>query len=166
MVLALVSCGTPRAGLPAGATIAVQEFDIPRSAVFERYTGAKGTVGMRYAELLAQHLTRLGYEATAVPTGTPLQGDLRITGSILELDGGSTAKRVLVGFGAGHSEIDVYGTVTGADGKVVGEFSESRGSNKGWSQSGSIEHAMRRTAGFGDGEHADRFIVDAWIGPW
>src|SRR5512139_4164446 len=97
----VVGCPTPRTGAPAGTTIAVQEFAIPREAVVERYSGPSEALGMKYAELLAKKLKGLGYEATAVPREVPLEGDLRVTGTIAEIDGGSTAKRLLVGFGAG-----------------------------------------------------------------
>jgi hypothetical protein len=122
----------------------VQEFDIPRTAVVERYSGPSTQVGMKFAEMLAARLTRLGYKATAVPAGTPLAGELRITGHILEVDGGSAAKRFFVGYGAGRSEFDVIGRVTRADGSVVGEFTESRAGG-GWGEEGAIENAMERT---------------------
>lgn len=144
LAFGLAGCPTPRTGAPIGATVAVQEFDIPRDAVVERYSGPRDQVGMKFAELLARKLTHLGYQATAVPLGTPLEGDLRITGHILEVDGGNTAKRVLLGFGAGRSEFDVIGKVTRADGIIVGEFSESR-AGKGWGEEGALEGAMQRT---------------------
>jgi len=141
--LLLAGC-TPRSGAHEGATIVVQEFEIPRSAVVERYDAPHDHFGMRYAEMLAKRLTRLGYQATAVPAGVPLEGDLRVTGKIMEIDGGSTAKRLLIGFGAGTAQFDVYGSVTRADGSVVGEFTESRAGG-GWSKDGSTENAMQRT---------------------
>jgi hypothetical protein len=100
---------------------------------------------MKYAQVLAERLTGLGYQAVAVPEGSPLTGDLNVTGSVAEIDGGNAAKRVLFGFGAGRSEFDVSGTVTSVDGKVVGEFTESR-IGGGWGEEGALENAMERTA--------------------
>jgi hypothetical protein len=144
LALVLAGCPTPRTGPPAETTIAVQEFDIPRTAVVERYSGASMQVGMKFAEMLAARLTRLGYKATAVPAGTPLAGDLRITGHIMEVDGGSAAKRFFIGYGAGRSEFDVVGKVARADGTIVGEFTESRAGG-GWGEEGALENAMERT---------------------
>jgi Domain of unknown function (DUF4410) len=140
----LTGCPTPRTGAPDGATIAVQEFDIPRTATVERYSGPSTQVGMKFAELLVERLNHFGYKATAVPLGTQLEGDFRITGHILEVDGGNAAKRILVGFAAGRSEFDVIGTVTRADGMIVGEFTESRAGG-GWTENGALENAMQRT---------------------
>lgn len=144
LVVALSGCPTPRTGTPPGATIAVQQFAVPESAVIQRYGRAPEQVGMRFAELLAERLDRLGYSATAVPAGFPLQGDYHVTGSIAEIDGGSTAKRLLFGAGAGRTEFDVRGTVTRADGTRVGDFTESRAGG-GWTQDGALDSAMQRT---------------------
>jgi len=142
--LVLAGCGTKRSGVPEGTTIAVQEFEIPRSAVVERYSAPYQGLGMKYAQLIAERLTRLGYHATAVPAGVPLEGDLRVSGKIMEIDGGSAAKRALVGMGAGVAQFDVYGTVTRANGDVVGEFTESRAGG-GWTNERAVENAMART---------------------
>jgi hypothetical protein len=100
---------------------------------------------MTYARVLARRLTELGYSVTVVPRDVPLTGDLNVRGKITDVDAGSTAKRVLIGMGAGHSEFDVYGTVTKADGSLVGEFTESRAGG-GWGEERAIEGAMERTA--------------------
>jgi hypothetical protein len=100
---------------------------------------------MRYAQILSEQLTRLGYQAVAVPRDATPTGDLTVTGSVAEINGGNTAKRILIGFGAGRSEFDVYGRVTRADGSVVGEFTESRAGG-GWGEQAALEGAMRRTA--------------------
>src|SRR5262245_28208723 len=81
---------------------------------------------MKYAQVPAERLNHIGYQAVAVPQDIPLTGDLNVTGRIAAVRGGNTAARVLVGFGAGHSEFDVSGTVTRADGTLVGDFTESR----------------------------------------
>jgi uncharacterized protein DUF4410 len=144
LAAALSGC-TVRSGPPAGTRIAVQEFAIPRDVVVQRYSGNYLGLGMQYAQFLVTRLTRLGYQAAVVPQGAPMTGDLNITGSIAEIDGGNATKRILLGAGAGHSEFDVFGTVTRADGRVLGEFTESRASSGGWTAEGSLEQAMQRT---------------------
>jgi hypothetical protein len=146
MLVVLSGCPTPRTGAPSGTTIAVQEFVVPSDVVVRRYSGSLQTIGMRYAQTLAERLTGLGYQAAAVPQGAPTTGQLIVSGSIDEINGGNTAKRLLLGFGAGRSELDVYGTVKRADGSVVGEFTESRASTKGWSEEGAMDNVMERTA--------------------
>lgn len=142
----LCACLPPRTGAPAATTIVVEEFDIPPVAVVQRYSSPVEPLGMQYAVLLAQRLKRLGYDASAVAKGTPLAGKLRITGSILEVDGGNTWLRLLVRRGAGHTEFDVVGTVTSDDGRTIGDFTESRASTRGFTQARALEKAMLRTA--------------------
>jgi hypothetical protein len=142
--LAATGC-TTRTGAPERTKIAVQEFGVPRDVVVQRYSGRPEDVGMKYAEVLANELRWMGYEATAVPKGVPLEGDLLVTGQIAEMDGGNTAKRLLLGFGAGRSEFDVFGAVSKPEGTIVGEFTESR-AGKGWSEEGALKGAMVRNA--------------------
>src|SRR5262249_27374411 len=146
LLVALSGCPTPRTGAPTGTSISVQEFAVPNDAVVRRYSGSLQTIGMRYAQILAEQLSGLGYQPVVVPRDAPLTGEPNITGSIDAINGGNTAQRIIIGMGAGHSEFDVYGTVRRADGSVVGEFTESRGANKGWSEEGAVENAMVRTA--------------------
>lgn len=144
LLVALCGCPSPRAGAPIEARIAVEEFQVPHDAVVERYSRPTDPLGMRFAQLLAERLTRIGYQAIAVPRGQPLQGDFNVTGRIAEIDGGNTAKRVLIGMGVGHSEFDVYGTVTRGNGTVVGQFTESRAGG-GWGEQAAVEGAMQKT---------------------
>jgi hypothetical protein len=122
----------------------VQAFEVPRGAIVERYSGNRDQIGVRFAELLVEKLNHLGYRAVVVPPDVEPQGDLIVSGSIAEADGGNTAKRVLLGFGAGVAQFDVVGTVKRSDGQVVGEFTESRAGN-GWGEQAALEDAMRRS---------------------
>lgn len=131
--------------MPEASRIVVEEFAVPRTVVVERYSGPVDRIGLWYAEILAEELNHMRYEATAVPRGTATSGALTVSGSVAEVDGGSTAKRVLFGFGAGRSEFDVWGKVTDGDGRMLGEFTESRAGG-GWGEEDAIEKAMRRTA--------------------
>jgi len=135
---------TPRS-VPPGTKIAVQAFAISHEAVIERYSGSPDAVGMRFAELLAARLKELGYDAVAVPHDVPLEGDLRVTGTVADIDGGSTAKRVIWGMGSGGAEFDVFGAVHKDDGTLVGEFTESRRNYRGWGEDAALDGAMERT---------------------
>ena len=44
----------------------------------------------------------------------------------MKIDGGNRAARYLVGFGAGGASMTVKGSLRGADGQTVGEFTDGR----------------------------------------
>lgn len=144
VVSVLPGCRTPRSGAPEASTVAVRPFEVSRETIVERYSGRRDQIGVRFAELLVEKLNHLGYQAVVVPPDMEAQGDFIVSGRIAEADGGSTAKRVLLGFGAGVSQFDVVGTVQRSDGQVVGEFTESRAGN-GWGEQAALEEAMKRS---------------------
>src|SRR5262245_10239396 len=147
MLVVLCGCPTPRSGAPPGTTIAVEEFVVPRDVVVRRYSGSPEAAGLTYAHVLAEQVTRLGYQAVVVPQGVPPTGDLVVSGRIAAIDGGNTAKRLLIGLGTGRSEFAVHGTVTRADGSSVGAFTERR-TGDGWGEEGALGNAMGRSAKF------------------
>ncbi len=71
----------------------------------ELETGRK--LGVRIAQDLAADIQAMGLPAIhAGPGSAPQAGDGAIRGYLVSVEGGSTAKRFVIGFGAGASEMD------------------------------------------------------------
>jgi len=99
---------------------------------------------MEFAQFVAEQLGRFHRQAEAVPAlGTP-QGDLIVTGRITHIHGGSTAKRWLIGYGAGHSAFGVEGQVVARDATNVADFSEDRAGSGLGGNEGALRNAMQR----------------------
>jgi hypothetical protein len=54
------------------------------------------------------------------------EGALVVDGQFVRIDPGSRAKRYFAGFGAGKSSVEVTGTVTDADGRLLARFRQRR----------------------------------------
>jgi hypothetical protein len=60
-------------------------------------------------------------EGAAAPAGA-----LVFEGKFIEMDPGSMAKRMFIGYGAGKSGVTARGSLKGADGKLLAEFQQRR----------------------------------------
>jgi hypothetical protein len=111
----------------ASANRLLLEFPLAAGAKVEDFDGDPDSVGMNIAQKIAEELNDEDFHAVAVPKGTePPPSDLRVTGEVTNIDGGNTAARVLVGWGAGDAVVGAQGHVTRADGGVIGIFSEEK----------------------------------------
>jgi hypothetical protein len=140
-----VGCHRPPNPLPRETRVAIVEFAIADDAKIERYNAPYDSLGMHFAEHAAKRLRARSFNATAVPAGTPPDADLIVTGEITHIDGGSAAKRILVGWGAGHSTFAVMGEVRRADGTRVAVFSDER-IGGGWGNEGAADNACQIVA--------------------
>jgi hypothetical protein len=127
----LTSCGAPARQLaaprPTGEQITVVEFDTAGALV--HYDRADRDLGHRLAGEIADELVRRGLDAEAVSAGTPLRGTIVVRGRVLDIDGGSRALRLWIGFGAGAARFVAEGTVARADGTLVASFRDGRSSS-------------------------------------
>jgi hypothetical protein len=58
--------------------------------------------------------------------GTAPAGALLVEGKFIEMDPGSQAKRIFVGYGAGKSGVKIVGTIKSADGNLLAEVEQRR----------------------------------------
>ncbi len=69
---------------------------------------AERQLGAQIATELAGQIREMGLNAIAVPKGTPARvGDIVLKGYLLSVEEGGTGKRMIIGFGAGESELKV-----------------------------------------------------------
>jgi len=138
------ACRAPLPTLLAKETrVAIVEFAVAEDAKIARYNAPYDTIGRELADWIAERLKRRGRDAVVVPAGMVPAADLIVTGEITRLDGGSAAKRLLIGWGAGHATVAVMGEVRRGDGTPVAAFSDER-IGGGWGNGGALKNAWRR----------------------
>jgi len=93
------------ADLPADSTLASEQ-DVDTSKQSQEDIAAGQQFGALIANNLVDEINKMGLPASvAIPGMTPQVNDIVIRGYILSVKDGSAAKRVIVGFGAGASEM-------------------------------------------------------------
>jgi hypothetical protein len=96
------------AEVPADSFI-TREFSVDTTAMQTTEEAAAGRdLGSRIAEGVAAHLREKGLPAKRVPLGTTLPtgiNDIVLRGYLVSVKEGSAAKRIIIGFGAGASEL-------------------------------------------------------------
>ena len=138
------ACRAPLPTLLAKETrVAVVEFTVAEDAKIARYNAPYDTIGRELADWIVERLKRRGRNAEVVPASMVPDANLIVTGEITRLDGGSAAKRMLIGWGAGHATVAVMGEVRHGDGTRVATFSDER-IGGGWGNRGALENAWRR----------------------
>jgi len=92
------------AQMPADSVLASQVEPGPPLTAEQLQAGRQ--LGAQIAEELATQIRAMGLPAVATVFGrTPLVGDIVIKGYLVSVDEGSASKRMLIGFGAGGSEL-------------------------------------------------------------
>jgi len=76
-------------------------------------------------ESFVTNMKKLG-PFTDASIGESGAGALFVEGKFIEMDPGSMAKRMFIGYGAGKSGVTAKGTVKGPDGKLLAEFQQRR----------------------------------------
>lgn len=75
------------------------------------------------------------------------QGELALLGKFTELNPGSQATRLWIGFGAGKSKVCIKGRLVDSDNKSLGEFTDCR-AGLGWGNSaGEIDNSTQSIGG-------------------
>ena len=91
--------------LPPGSPLA-SEPDVDTTPQTQEQIDAGRELGMSIASQLALQISTMGLNAMeAVPGTTPQINDIVIRGYLLSIKPGSAAKRIIIGFGAGASEM-------------------------------------------------------------
>jgi hypothetical protein len=93
-------------------------------------TAEEKAVGRRVADIVAKHLVQnietLGLKAEMAEGEPPKTGNIfEINGQFISVDEGNSAERVIVGFGAGRTEVKTYVQaydVSGGSRLLAGEF--------------------------------------------
>ena len=148
--VAIVGCRSQdRSPSSPPKTVAVQ-FVVARNAKVEDFDGDPDNVAMTITKNVVEKLNddEETFHAVAVPRGAaPPASDMVVSGEVTNVDGGSTAARLLVGWGAGDAVVGAQGKVTRADGTQIGIFSEEKIAAGKWGgQAGAVESAAERTA--------------------
>jgi hypothetical protein len=92
------------AAMPADSAIASQVEPGPPQTAEQLQAGRQ--LGAQIAEELAAQIRAMGLPAVSTVIGrTPQVGDIVIKGYLVSIDEGSAAKRMLIGFGSGGSEL-------------------------------------------------------------
>ncbi len=121
--------------LPAATKVVIRPFSATEADLTEGAKDSEDTKKMQAEapEMLAasftMNLTKLGpfTEATTLAAGASAPaGALLVEGKFIEMDPGSMAKRMFIGYGAGKSGVTAKGTVKGPDGKLIAEFQQRR----------------------------------------
>jgi hypothetical protein len=88
--------------------------------------------------------------ATVSAAGEALpDGALLVEGTFVKIDPGSRAKRYFAGFGAGKSAVEVAGTVSDAEGKLLARFRQRRIGAMGMAGGDSLGKLMSDTRSIG-----------------
>ena len=91
--------------LPPGSPLAADE-NVDTTPQTQEQIDAGRELGMSIASQLALQISTMGLNAEeAVPGTTPQINDIVIRGYLLSIKPGSAAKRIIIGFGAGASEM-------------------------------------------------------------
>ncbi|MEZ4815350.1 MAG: DUF4410 domain-containing protein [Bdellovibrionota bacterium] len=96
--------------IPAGATISIEpvsaadaKFSGDKSGVAQRVNDEKIEIKDRYNRMIAEQLKKKGFNAQA--TLVPAKSGLALKGKVSKFEHGSAAARILVGMGAGSSDL-------------------------------------------------------------
>ena len=93
--------------LPADSALADQ-YLVDTTAQTAEHIATGRELGAQIAAQLVEQILSMGLPAEHAVTGTtPLINDIVIRGYLISFDEGSSAKRVIIGFGAGSSELQV-----------------------------------------------------------
>jgi hypothetical protein len=117
--------------LPAATAVVIRPFTATDADLTEGAKDSDETKKMQtegpalLADSFTANMKKLG-PFTDVTSGASGGSGLIVEGKFIELDPGSMAKRMFVGYGAGKSGVTVKGTVKSADGKVLAEFQQRR----------------------------------------
>ena len=119
--------------LPAATVVVIRPFSATDSDIVE---GAKGdetkkmqTDGPKIlAEQFVAKLKGFGpfTDVSVLEGGTAPAGALLVEGKFTEMDPGSQAKRIFVGYGAGKSGVKVVGTIKSGNGMMLAEVEQRR----------------------------------------
>ncbi len=116
---------------PATMKVVISSFDTTLADITEGAKDSEETKQMLkeapgiLAESFVTSMKKLG-PYTDVSTGQSAGGGLLVEGKFIEMDPGSMAKRMFIGYGAGKSGVTAKGTVKGPDGKLIAEFQQRR----------------------------------------
>jgi hypothetical protein len=107
-------------------TISVQPFVVDDRTRIEGYDAPTEALASRLAVAVAEALQERGKSASSGPTGSPATADVLVTGRVTEIDGGSRAKRAILGMGAGRAEFSVEGEILRLNGEHEGAAFEGQ----------------------------------------
>lgn len=99
-----------------------------------RQEKAQNDIGDWMGNDLVRMLNKAGYEATLIQKRneyTPEAGKYLLKGTIVKYDPGSTAARVIVGFGAGAASMDMHYELSGK-GESLLNYDDGVGSGRDW----------------------------------
>lgn len=110
-----------------GLLVEVHEFD-SKNADVRDYTESVQPYSLETAQAIVEALQQAGMKAQLASPGTHTNPQIIVEGQITQVEGGSTATRLLVGgFGpAGAAHFGVQGTVKKKDGTLIGRFTADR----------------------------------------
>lgn len=103
----------------------------------ERQFQFRNEVGQWMEKDLVNQLTRAGYDAKLIKAKDEFAagaGRYLLTVKITGYNPGSSAARMLVGFGAGSASLDNHYELCGADGKAVAAWDDGCGTSEHWSK--------------------------------
>lgn len=120
--------------LPAATSVVIRPFsatdaDIVEGEKKEETKKMQGEAPKLLAEQFVKKLKSLGpfTDVSVLDGGAPAPaGALVVEGKFTEMDPGSQAKRIFVGYGAGKSGVKIVGTIKGADGTVLAAIEQRR----------------------------------------
>ncbi len=120
--------------LPASTRVVIRPFSATDADIVtgekkdETKTMQKDGPGILSARFVEQLKSAGGFsDVAALEPGAPTPADaLIVEGKFTELDPGSQAKRIFVGYGAGKSGVSVEGSVKSADGTLLATFKQRR----------------------------------------
>jgi hypothetical protein len=121
--------------LPAATVVVIRPFSATDADIVEGDKSKDETRKMQgeAPKLLADHfvtkLKGLGTfsDVSVLDGGAPAPaGALVVEGKFVEMDPGSQAKRIFVGYGAGKSGVKIAGTIKSADGNLLAEIEQRR----------------------------------------
>lgn len=136
-----VDRGAPR-NFATDKLVTIREFRLETEA--RRYDGPPEWVGVEIAQEIANRLRRMGVAARAADEGDE-DGEIRIRGRIVRLDGGSKAARNWAP-GAGGAWVGISGEAFSASGERIGRFSTERRSARGGSYLRVVETCVQAVA--------------------
>lgn len=99
-----------------------------------RQERAQNDIGDWMGNDLVKMLNKAGYEATLIQKQneyTPEAGEYLLKATIVKYDPGSTAARVIVGFGAGSASMDMHYELSGK-GESLLKYDDGVGSSMDW----------------------------------
>ncbi|MEN3111148.1 DUF4410 domain-containing protein [Uliginosibacterium paludis] len=133
------------AGLGRTRPIIVENFDFNPKGAVDVSADSIEKLNLELSENVVSELKKMGLPAKLADKSAPAQDAYVLKGRILQVNGGSTALRIWIGFGAGSTTVTVRGEVLDAKtGAQVRNFTLTRQSN--WTYSNN-EAAVRENIG-------------------